>query len=283
MAVRGERVKLERVLGSEARAVATLGATELRALREAVSARLFDDAKPVLQRMAAGARILPNGMVARIGERVFGAMLCSQMAGLLPPAQALEIALKMPDAFLAQVSAAIDPRTAGEVVAAIPAVRIVAVAHVLLAQRDFVTLARFVDYLSRDTIGAVIDSIPDELELLRIAAYVESSAKLAELVGQLAPARTRAMIGALHGANAALWLEAFAVGELVDAGWRRTLGDLAAELDPAVLEALVETATRLDVWPAALPLLAAMSDANRHRVLARPALSLPPAIRAALA
>lgn len=227
----GEVVKLERTLATEDLAcVDALDASQLRALREAVSARLFDDAKPVLSRVAAGSKLLPVALVAKVGEKAFGAMLCARIAGLLAPKHALEIALKMPDAFLAQVSAMIDPRSAGEVVAAIPGPRIVAVAAVLVGARDFVTMARFVDYLSSATIKAVIDSIPSELDLLHIAAYVESRDKLAELVGQLEEERVHAMMRALGGAKPADLRNALAVGEMLDDGWRRRLNDAVGAL-----------------------------------------------------
>lgn len=270
LALRAELVKLAHL------GIATnldgLDADDVRAVREGVSARLFDDARPTLQRVATGARLLPTSLVARVGERVFGAVLCAQVAGLLAPPFALELALRMSDPFLAEVSAAIDPRSAGEVVRRIPAARIVAVAHVLLARGAYVTLARFVDYLEPATIAAVIDSVPDELQLLRIGAYVESPTKLAELVGQLAPERMRAMIAALRGGDGALWLEALTIAEALDATWRRRLGDIAAELGLEVLGALVAAVCTFEMWAAAIPFVLAMSATSQRRFLEVPAL-----------
>lgn len=283
LARHGELEKLARVLGisaTELTPVGSLDAPALRDLRDAISARLFDDARPVLQRVARGARLLPISLVARVGESVFGGFLCAQVAGLLAPSFALAIALRMPDPFLATVSAALDPRRAHTVVAAIPAPRVVAVAQILLARGDFITLARFVDYLAPDTIRAVIDSIPDELDLLRIATYVESAPKLTELVSQLAEPRLRAMITALHGADAPLWREALSVATQLDPTWRRRLADLAASHDPAILDALIATATQHTAWPTALAFIRDASPATRAALLARP--SLPDDIRPAL-
>ncbi len=229
----GERVKLARTLGvdvDELSYVDELDVAELRALREAISAQLFDDAKPTLSRVATGSRLLPTGLVASVGERVFGAMLCARIAGLLAPSYALALALRMSDGFLAKVSAMIDPRSAGEVVAAIPPPRIVAVAQVLVADRDFLTMARFVDYLSMSTIKDVIDSIPDELDLLHIAAYVESREKLAELVNQLEQPRVDAMLRALRSAEATDMRNALAVAEMLDDTWRYRLNEAVGRL-----------------------------------------------------
>ncbi len=280
LARRAELAKLAHLIGRPVEL--PLDAAELRALREQLSARLFDDARPVLQRVATGSRLLPAALVARVGESVFGATLCAQVAGLLATPYALDLALRMSDPFLAEVSAAIDPRSAGEVVRRIPADRIVAVAHVLLARGEYVTLARFVDYLAPETIAAVIDSVPDELELLRIGAYVESPTKLQELVGQLDPARARAMIASLRGANGDRWLEALTVAEVLDDVWQRTLGDHAAELGDEVLEALLAAVRRFELWTALVPFVLAMSDGARASV-ARLVLAQPPELAAAVA
>lgn len=286
VARRGELVKLSRLLGRPPESLGFLAALEvaqLRTVRDAMSARLFDDARPVLQRVATGAKLLPNALTARVGEAVFGSTLCAQIAGLLSTPHALDLAMRMSNGFLAEVSAMIDPRRAGAVIAQIPADRIVAVAHIMLERKDYVTLARFVDFLSTATIAAVIDSIPDELELLRIGAYVESTAKLGELVGMISPDRVRAMIAALRGADGIHWMEALAIAEQLDDGWRRTLGDHAAALDPAVLGALAEAAHRFDVWPAALLMVLAMSEPAQRRFLELPILDQPELVHALIA
>lgn len=275
LARRAEQQKLAHLLGVDLQL--GLDAGDLRQLRETISARLFDDAKPQLQRVATGSRLLPVSLVARVGEAVFGATLCAQIAGLLKTDYALDLALRMSDPFLASVSAAIDPRSAGEVVRRIPADRIVAVAHHLLERGEYVTLARFVDYLSAETINAVIESIPDELELLRIGSYVESHEKLRELVGQLPLPRTRKMIAALTGEHARYWLEALTIAEALDDEWRRTLAELAVEGD--VIPALAAVADQHGIWSAAVPFVNALGDDARGRVLAQ----LTPEQRAKLA
>jgi hypothetical protein len=228
LAKRAEQTKLAHLVGSDLQL--DLPAAELRAFREALSARLFDDARPALQRVATGSRLLPTSLVARVGEKVFGATLCAQVAGLLAVPYALDLALRMSDPFLASVSAAIDPRSAGEVVRRIPADRIVAVALVLIERREYVTLARFVDYISPPTILAVIAAVADELHFVRIGAYVERAETLRELVGQLPADRTRAMIAALPRSNGDLWIELLTIAEMLDLAWRHKLGDIAADL-----------------------------------------------------
>jgi hypothetical protein len=285
LARRAELVKLSHLMGRPIDL--PLDADELRALRERISAVLFDDARPMLQRVATGSRLLPSSLVARVGEAVFGANLCAQIAGILPVPYALDLAVRMSDPFLAEVSSAIDPRSAGEVVRRIPCDRIVSVAQHLLSRGEYVTAARFVDYLDPDTLNAVIESIPDEVDLLRIGVYVESHERLQALVRQLPASRRRAMIAALRGANAERWLEALTIAEVLDDTWRRTLGDLAVELGDEVLTALLTTVRQHDLWAALIPFALAMSPPARARVAellrADPDALLANAIRAARA
>lgn len=269
----GELVKLGRLLNLDAKAIDFVGpldAFAVRAARDALSARLFDDAKPMLSRVAKGSKLLPNATTAKIAEKVFGSMLCARIAGLLAPDHALDLAVRMSDPFLADVSAQIDPRGAGPVIGRIPVERVVSVAKLLVERRDYITMARFVDFLSPATIGAVIDSIPDELDLLHIGVFVESPAKLAELVGQLSHERLRRMISALRGGDGVLWREALALATILDEAWKRTLGDVAASLDAEVLVALVGAAQTFVVWDAALPLILAMSPDSQRHFLALP-------------
>ncbi|HEY4057841.1 MAG TPA: hypothetical protein VGM39_14605 [Kofleriaceae bacterium] len=237
LARRAELAKLAHLFGRDIQL--ELDATELRTLRTAVSARLFDDSRPVLQRVATGSRLLPTALVAKVGEAVFGATLCAQIAGLLSTNYALDLALRMSDPFLAKVSAAIDPRSAGEVVKRIPADRIVAVGQQMLERGDYVSLARFVDYLSEETLTAVIASIPDEIDLLRIGAYVESSTKLRELVGGLAIDRTRRMLAAVPSAGPERRLELLTITEQLDPEQRERLAGIATEIGDAELAAAI--------------------------------------------
>ena len=265
----GELVKLARVLDLEPDVLAQLAldASNLRAVREALSASLFDASRPTLARVAKASKLLPNGTAARVGEHVFGPLLCARIVGLLAPDHAIDLTLRMPDGFLADTSAQLDPRQAEQLVRAIPPDRVVAIAGLLVARSDFVTLARFVDYLATDTIAAVIASIPDELALLHIATFVESKSRLAELIGLIPQDRLRAMIAAVGAAPCELWLEALALASQLDNHWKQTIGDLAAELDPSVLETMVSTAREHTAWDAVLPLVAAMSDWSQARFL----------------
>lgn len=269
---RAEVVKLARVLDLPPDVLAhlALDATALRSVREALSASLFDASRPTLQRVAKASKLLPNGTVARVGEHVFGPLLCARIVGLLAPEHAIDLTLRMPDEFLADTSTLLDPRQAQTLIAAMPTERVVAIAALLVERGDHVTLARFVDFLSRDTIEAVIASIDDELVLLHIAAFVESETKLAELVDLIPRERLRRMIVAVGAKGGPLWLEALALAQHLDQCWKQTIGDLAAELDAAVLESMLDTARDFAAWDSVLPLIVAMSEWAQQRFVELP-------------
>jgi len=272
---RVEAIKLARVLGLRPDELADLAldAGGLRALRDAASAALFDATGPTLRRVARACKLIPNPMAARLGQSVFGPLLCARIVGLLAPDHGLDLALRMPDRFLADTSVELDPRRAAPLLAALPSDRIVAVAGLLVTRGDHLTLARFVEYLSTETIAAVIASIEDELVLLHIATFIDSPSRLAELVGLIPLERLRAMIAAAGAAPGELWLEALALANQLDRAWQRTIGDLAAELDPSVLDAMVATARAADAWDAVLPVVVAMSEPGQQRFLALPSVA----------
>ncbi|MCA9533309.1 MAG: hypothetical protein KC593_06520, partial [Myxococcales bacterium] len=132
-----EKIKLGRLLSLGPAALEqydALDAATLRALREQISDSLFDDSRGALERVASASRLLPNALVASVGERSFGPMLCARITGLLSPERAAALAAHMPDEFLADVAMQLDPRSARGVIAQLGKERVVAVAKVLLAR-----------------------------------------------------------------------------------------------------------------------------------------------------
>ncbi|HKY91011.1 MAG TPA: hypothetical protein VJM11_08225 [Nevskiaceae bacterium] len=284
--VLAERIKLGRLFGVAPESLgylADLDADQLRDLRQHLTDSLFDRTKASFQRVAAASRLLPNGLVALIGEKVFGAMLCARISGLLPPDRAYDIALKLPDAFLADVSVELDPRSAREVIARMPAKRVVAVAAILVARQDYVTMGRFVDYLSRDVIREVIESIRDDAALLRTAFFIENKATLNMLVGLLPIERVRRIVVLAGDDEADLWTEALGLMSHVDDDWKRKIGDIAAEQDDAVLAGLALTAQRLQLWDSVLPLVGCMSLASQQKLARLPVLATQEVLAAIVA
>lgn len=267
-----ELTKLRRLLQLEEPDLgylAPLGAESLRALREQTSAALYDDTGSMLERVASSSKLLPNGLVATLGERVFGAMLCARIAGLLAPDRGAAIAMKMPDAFLADVSVELDPRSARDVLARLPTARIVSVAALLLARGDHLTMGRFVDALSLDTIQAVVDDTKDDGALLQIAFFIETKSKISDLVGLLPPERVRAVVVHAGSGDGDLWVEALAIMSHMNDHWKSRIGDVVAAAGEGFLTRLLEAATEHDLWDSMLPIVECMSLESQRRLLAQ--------------
>jgi hypothetical protein len=271
-----ESVKLARLLGVPVETLAYLSpldASQLRQLRERLSDVEFNQAKPMFQRVTLASKLLPNALVALIGEKVFGAVLCARIAGLMPTDRALDLAMKMPDDFLANVAVELDPRSAREVIARMPAKRVVAVALILVQRGDYITMGRFVGYLSEPIIKAAMDAVTSDEALLRTAFFIESKEKLNELIGLLPESRLRSSILLAADEQTELWTEALALMDHANDQWKRKIGDLAAAQDEAVLAGMLNAAHRLQVWDSVLPIVSCMSVSNQRKVAALPGLA----------
>lgn len=270
LARRAETIKLARLLRVQPAAlkeVETLDADSLREFRQRAAARLFDADEARLKRVALASKLLPTPLIALIGEHVFGALLCARVAGLIAPDRAADVALRLKSEFLADVTLEIDPRHVREVIARIPIPKLVEVALILARRGEFVTLARFVDYVSVDAIRAVMAELKDNAALLHIAFFMEDKSRLNDLVGLLPEARLREIIYVAADETQDLWAEALALMNDVDDRWRKSLGELAASLDESVLLSMARSAQAQKLWGALLPIIAIMDAPHQRRLL----------------
>jgi hypothetical protein len=79
------------------------------------------------------------------------------------------------------------------VIAKIPASQVAAVSRELTRRREYVTMGRFVGYLSDDSIRAALGAM-DTLTLLNVAFVLENKDRLPEIVEMLDPGRLEEMI-----------------------------------------------------------------------------------------
>lgn len=276
LARKAEILKLARVLGVGEADLAYLhgsDAESIRSFREQASARLFDADEARLKRVAAASKLLPIPLIALIAEHVFGDLLCARVAGLIAPERAADLAQRLRVGFLADVTLQIDPRHVREVIKRIPVSRIVEVGLELARRGEFVTLARFVDYVSTDTIRAVMDKLPDNAALLHVAFFVEDKTRLNDLDGFLPETRLREIIFLAADESQDLWAEALALMNYVDPEWRKRLGELAATLDEGIVSSMARSAQRQNLWSAVLPIVGVMSAAHQQRLMKLPILA----------
>jgi hypothetical protein len=197
------------------------------------------------------------------------------VTGLLPPQRAVEISERLSIPFLADLSMELDPRSAKEVIALMPAPRVIAIAKELLKRGEFITMARFVDYLKDATIRDVMSAISDDAALLEIAFFIESHTRLESIMELVPQERLRCIIRIAAASNKGLWPEALSMMLNVGDGMRRKMGDLTAELDDASLSSIVSTIQRESLWAAWLTVVSAMTPAAQRKLLSMAAMNTP--------
>ncbi|MGQ0699997.1 MAG: hypothetical protein ACT4PZ_17350 [Panacagrimonas sp.] len=270
LARRAEILKLARVLGlreSDLDYLQVIDAASIREFRERASARLFDADEHRLRRVAAASKLLPAALNALIAEKVFGPLLCARVAGLIAPERAADLAQRLPVEFLADVTLEIDPRHVREVLTLMPIPRLVDVAVVLARRGEFVTLARFVDYVSLDAIRAVMNRITDNAALLQVAFFVEDKARLESIIEFLPETRLRDIVYLAVDESQDLWSEALSLMSEVGSGMRKRLGEFAASLDESILTKMTRSTQAKGLWSAMLPVIAVMDEPYRKRLL----------------
>lgn len=267
--IQAERVKLARTLGvADAKLdfLPPLDPLELRQLRNRISHSLFDQHQVLFQRLADAGKRLPIAINALISEKVFGPMLSARIAGMLAPDRALEISSKLSAEFQAELCLTLDPRSAPELMRKMPVAKVVAVGRVLMARREFITMARFVDCLSDAAVKAVVKDTHDDEALLRIGFYVESGARLSHAIALIPDERLLQMIQASIDGPADLQQAGAALISTVDDSQKARLAEAAASLSRESLEKLVRTLVNEKAEGALLSALALMSDAARQKL-----------------
>lgn len=278
-----ENIKLARQLSTppaELTFLKALDHSQLRQLREDLSAAMFDESKPHFERVAATTKLLPNKLIAGIAEKVVGPMLCARIVGLVKPSDALDITLRTSDEFLADASTEVDPRSATELISRMPVDRIAKVTAIMVARKEYVTMARFVDHVAPEAIGEVMLGIDDDEALLRTAFFIESKSVINGLLKYVPPERIKRMAVLAGNGGHDLWAEALALMAHMDDEWKGRIGDIVAEEGTELLTSMLESAKRLELWDSLMPVVACMSEESRQKLVKIPALADPAVLQA---
>jgi hypothetical protein len=173
----------------------------------------------------------------------------------------------MPVAFSADVCVHLDPRRTRDLIKQLAPDSVVAIALELARREDYNTMSRFVDFLSDDAIRAVVEAIEDERVVLLVAFYMGSKNRIDHLVRMLPPQRLRALIARVAEEPERLSAPFLSLLVHVSYGFKRELGDLAAEQDEEVLSVFVRATQEHGLWADLLPVVAAMSPASQRKVV----------------
>lgn len=264
---RAESIKLARVLYQDDDSLEFLDgrpAEDIRAFRESVSDQLFDEHRSGFAKLAKLSSLLPTGIAATLAQKALGATLAGRVTGEFTPSKAVAIAGKLPSEFLASVTLNLEPRQAAPVVRAMPDKIVVAVTLELLKREEYISMARFIDVLSDDTVAHVMDEIDDDAAMLRIGFFAENKERLDQVVRLLSEEQLRSSIQT--AADQDLWVEALGLAGHVKPDLKAQMIEILLEQDQSVLEKLIGIISEQGLWAGLLPALPRLSDANFEKL-----------------
>ncbi len=270
LATQAERLKLARLLGvAEYRLdfLASLDSAALRALREQATGLLFDADRELLQRIVSASRLMPTALTALIAEKALGALLCARTAGLMPADRAAEISQRLPVKFLADTCERLDPRRVRELIARLPVKCIVDVAVELSQRGEYVTMARFVDFLGDEILRSVIAALKDDAALLHIGFFLEDQRRLDQILGLLPESRLRSIVQLATDESRDLWPETLSLIAQVNPHWCRRMGELAVAQGEAAVARMLHVTHKQKLWAQMLPIVGAMGPQAQRSVL----------------
>ncbi|MGH9245065.1 MAG: hypothetical protein ACRD29_12260 [Acidimicrobiales bacterium] len=239
-------------------------AEPIRHLREQLTDALFDEHRPLFRRLAAASKLVPPGLTTRFAVRLFGPRLSAGVAGEMPAGRAIDLARRLPAEFLADTSVEVDPHRIPDLVSGMPVDRIIGAARVLRERGEYVTMGRFVDTMSDDATVEVIDDLDDSEALLRIAFFAENKPHLDAVCRLLSDDHLRGLMAAAEEHD--LWTEALALLVHLSDSTLGRLGDLASEMDEAILTSLVRVVVSNDRWPVVLSAVRHMAEPNQKKL-----------------
>jgi hypothetical protein len=252
---------------------------ELRSLRVSVYERMFELDRVLFERLAMLGARLPAAATARVAERLFGPIISARVVAEMPTAPALAVAERVSPAFFADAAPYLDPRRLRDMIPRLPVERAVEVARELVSRGQFMTVSRFVDFVTDEQTRAVVDAIDDEAAILRVAFYMGSKNRMDHLFRTLAPERIERMVRRVEQQPDELLPAFLSVLIHVSYALRRELGEIIAAQPPGVLAGYVRATHRQQLWPDVLPVLAGMADDAARAIVNLPVLAEPPVQR----
>ena len=235
-------------------------------IRELSTDKLFNDGSKLFQKLASASKLMPIGVTASIGEKIFGAMLWARIASQMPYQRAIDLAKKMTTPFLATVTLELDPRRVKDIIQHMPLENLQAVANELLKHRHYMVMGRLVNFMTASNLKVILNGINSEEALLHIGFFIEGKHQLSDIIRLLPKERLQKLISYLQ-LHAELWPEALALMVHLEDDLKREMGDISADLGEPVLNGLVKAVYERQLWQDALPLFATMSPSTQLQLI----------------
>ena len=243
---------------------------ELASLHQACRLALRDAHRPLFRRLARSSRLLPATLTAWIAEHSLGALLAARIAGEMSIPATLTLCQHLSSAFMAEVTLHMDMERLTDLAQALPMEDVHDIAHELLARGEYMALGELVDRMPPGIIHRVAAEITRGEDLLRTSLFIGDTARLMALLGQLPPAAIGRLVRAAADPALGLMPQGLLLLQRVTPAWQRRLVDTALVEGQDVLTGSVHEVRRLGLWADAVPLVALMDRAARHKLLGLP-------------
>lgn len=248
----------------------SLDVATLRKLRESVAYLVVEDHRKFFSRVVVASKLLPMPLLALIGERSLGPLLCARVAGEMPVPRAIDIAKHFNPPFMAKTALYMETQKICDMTAALPIARVIAVTHELIAMREFIILGDLVDCLPLNLVSKVLATIHNGEALLRSAFYVENPERLVAMLDVLTDSTLRSLIRTAADEKLDLWPHALTLMSVVPVVWQEKLVNMAVDDDDETLASMVSGVARHDLWHIVMPLLDLMKESGRQRLVNLP-------------
>lgn len=276
LAVQAEIIKLARILKvteAELAFLQPLAPENLRQFRFAILERLQNQQKKRFRYLAAWVSWLPRWISVFMVKHCLEPFIVAQIAVYLSTESSYRIVKHLPAKTVAAISVYLDPRLARELLGYLTTHQITEITRVLLEQRDFVTMGRFVSMLSDAVLQDVAQVVESESDLLEIAFFIESREQIDHLVHVLPKQRIeKALLIIGDPAQRLIWPKVLALMSYISYGLKQELGDLAVLQGEPVINAIIQAAQEDQLWEDMLPVVACLSAQAQHFVANLPAL-----------
>lgn len=276
LAVQAEIIKLARILSVPEQQLAfmqVLAPENLRQFRFAILELLQSQQKSRFRHLATWVNWLPRWISIFWVKHFLEPFIVAQIAVYLSTESSYRIAKHLPAKTIAAIAVYLDPRLARELLSYLTTHQITDITQVLLEQRDFVTIGRFVSMLSDAVLQDVAQIVENESDLLEIAFYIESREQIDHLVHVLPRERIeKALLIIGDPAQRLLWPKVLALMSYISYGLKQELGDLAVQQGEPVINAIIQATQEDQLWEDMLPVVACLSAHAQDFVANLPAL-----------
>lgn len=208
-----------------------LDAEQLMRLRQLIQNALIERFSGVFKRLAAGGKLIPDALNARLCTGIFGPALTANLSYFTPIEQAVRLAGRFDDAFLTDIARHQIPERAQSLLAALPVSIMKGVTRKLLAAREFAIMGGFTDYLPEDKAVVLVNEITSPADRMRVSLFAQRKDRIARIMVRLTDADIERQLASVDEQTefAAEWL--LVIAEMTPSEQTR-IAHLSDGLDP---------------------------------------------------